>query len=185
MAGSVENVYSSAFLELLEEKHGGKQAGFSEALSELNVINDILTGAPELVSFSLIPTVARGDKISLIKNIFGGKASPEVLNFLCVLCEKNRLNRFAGIFRSFRSMYYEKFAITPVTVSSAFALTADSREQIISKMEKITGGQIELSEKTDKNLIGGIVVDYKGSRIDASVRTRLETLKKEIAETVL
>ena len=185
MPGSVENVYSSAFFSLLEEKHGDKQAGYAAVVAELNSVNDILAAAPELVSFSLIPTVSRGDKVSVIKNIFDGKTSPEVLNFLCVISDKNRLSKFGGIFRSFRGMYYDKFGITPVTVSSAFALTADQRGKIISKMEKITGGQIELSEKTDKNLIGGIIVDYKGSRLDGSVRTRLETLKKEIAETVL
>ncbi|MCL1822894.1 MAG: ATP synthase F1 subunit delta [Oscillospiraceae bacterium] len=185
MPNSVENIYSSAFLEVLEEKHGNDKAGYALIMSELSGINDALTASPELISFSLIPTVSRGDKIGVVKNIFSGKVSAEVLNFLCVLTEKNRLSRFGGIYRGFRSLYYEKFGITPVTVSSAFALTAEQKSKITAKMEKITGGQIELSEKTDKNLIGGVVVDYSGSRIDGSVKTRLETLKKEIAETVI
>jgi F-type H+-transporting ATPase subunit delta len=52
-------------------------------------------------------------------------------------------------------------------------------------MESITGSKIELAEKTDRNIIGGVVVDYGGSRIDGSVKHRLDSLKKEIAETVL
>ena len=185
MPNSVNNIYSSALFELLEEEHANKQSGFSGVLSELEAVGNILHGVPDFVKLSLVPTVSREDKLSVIKNVFDGKVSPYVLNFLCVLSQKDRLGDFDGIFRGFRAKYHEKFGITPVAVTSAFALTKDQRDKIVSKMEKVTGNQVELSEKTDKNLIGGIVVDYGGSRIDASVRTRLESLKKEIADIVL
>ncbi|MCL2077204.1 MAG: ATP synthase F1 subunit delta [Oscillospiraceae bacterium] len=185
MPTSVENIYSSALFELFEEKHQNDKSGFEVALSELKVVNDALVDAPELVKLSLVPTVSRGDKLDVVKKVFDGKVSPYTMNFLCVLTEKGRLGRFSGIYRDFRRKYHDKFGITPVTVTSAFALSAEQRDKIISKMAQITGNQIELSEKTDKNLIGGVVVDYGGTRIDGSVKNRLESLKREIAETIL
>jgi len=185
MPNSVENVYSAALMELFEEQHGGNKSAFSGSLTELAAISDILTASPELINFSLVPTVARGDKLDVIKNIFGGKVSDYVLNFLLVLTEKGRLGRFGGIYRDFRTKYYDKFGIAPVTVTSAFPLTPEQKEKISAKMKQITGKEIELSEKTDKNIIGGVTVDYGGTRIDGSVKSRLEALKKEIAGTVI
>ncbi|MCL2693552.1 MAG: ATP synthase F1 subunit delta [Oscillospiraceae bacterium] len=185
MANSVENVYSSALLELLEEQHGNNKAGFAEALSELGAVNDVFDAAPEIFGFSLVPTVSREDKISVIKNVFADKVSPFTLNFLCVLTEKKRLPRFGNIYRDFRGKYYEKFGIAPVTVTSAFALSAEQKQKITAKMAQITGKEVELSEKTDKSVIGGIVVDYGSSRLDGSVKNRLDSLRKEIADTVL
>jgi len=185
MTNTIENIYSSALFELLEDEHGSKQPGFDAVLAELKAVGEVLDAAPELVKFTFVSTVTPEEKLGVIKNVFGGKVSPYVLNFLCVLSDKKRLGHFGRIERSFRAKYYDKFGIQPVTVTSAFALAADQRAKIISKMEEITGKKIELNEKTDKSLIGGIVVDYGESRIDGSVKTRLDSLKREIAETVL
>jgi len=185
MKNSIENIYSSAFFELLEEEHGNAQAGFAAIVSELGAINDALTEAPELAKYCLAPSISNEDKLATLKSIFGGRVSPYVFNFLCVLAEKRRLGRYGNIYRDLRKKYYDKFGITPVTVTSAFALTAEQRTKLVSRMEQITGRQIELAEKTDKDIIGGLVVDYGGSRMDGSVRHRLDSLKKEIADTVL
>ena len=188
MPKSVENVYSSALLELLAEEHGNDQAGYARVLTELERVNEVFVAAPELVKLSMTPTVSREDKLSVIENIFGKSGvsvSPYVLNFLYVLCRERRLGRFGGIYRDFRAKYYELFKITPVTVTSAFALTGEQRAKIIEKMKTVTGQQVELTEKTDKSIIGGVVVNYSGTRIDASVKTRLESMKREIADIVL
>jgi F-type H+-transporting ATPase subunit delta len=185
MKNTIENIYSSAFFEVLEDEHGGVQSGFEAVLSELEAVNDALSSAPELAKFCLAPGIKTEEKLEVLKNIFEGKTSPYVYNFLCILAEKRRMGHFGKIYRAFRAKYYEKFKITPVTVTSAFKLSDNQKAELIKKMETITGSKVELAEKTDKNIIGGVVVDYGGSRIDGSVKHRLESLKKEIAETVL
>ena len=188
MPKSVENVYSSALLELIAEEHGSNQAGYAQVITELAAVNEVFAAAPELVKLSMVPTVSRGDKLDVIENIFGKKGigvSPYVLNFLFVLCREGRLGRFGGIYRDFRAKYYELFKITPVTVTSAFALTDEQRRKLTEKMQTITGQQVELTEKTDKNLIGGLQVNYSGRILDGSVKTRLEAMKREIADIVL
>jgi F-type H+-transporting ATPase subunit delta len=168
-------------MELLEES----RADFKAALSEYGAVNDIIAASPELVGFSLVPTVSRGDKLDVIKNIFSGRVSDHTLNFLLVLTEKGRLGRFGGIYRDFRAKYYDKFNIAPVTVTSAFPLSAEQKEKLGTKMKAVTGKDVELSERVDKNIIGGVTVEYGGTRIDGSVRHRLEALGKEIAGTVI
>jgi F-type H+-transporting ATPase subunit delta len=185
MKNSIENMYSSAFFELLEEEHGSEQSGFEAVLAELSAVNDALAAAPELAGFCLAPSIKTEEKLAVIKSIFSGRVSAYVFNFLCILAEKRRVGHFGRIYRAFRAKYYDKFKITPVTVTSAFALSADQKSRLTAKMESITGSKIELAEKTDRNIIGGVVVDYGGSRIDGSVKHRLDSLKKEIAETVL
>ena len=188
MPKSVENVYSAALLELLQEEHGNNQAGYAQVLAELGKVNEVFSAAPELIKLSMVPSVSHGDKLSVIKNVFGDEGigvSPYVLNFLSVLCRERRLGRFGGIYRDFRVKYYELFKITPVTVTSAFALTEEQRKKITEKMQSLTNQQVELIEKTDKSIIGGVVVNYGGRMLDGSVKTRLESMKKEIADIVL
>ncbi|MDR2558845.1 MAG: ATP synthase F1 subunit delta [Oscillospiraceae bacterium] len=185
MKNTIENIYSSAFFEVLEDEHEAGSSRFESVLLELEAVNDALSVAPELAKFCFVPGIKTEEKLKVLKNIFEGRTSPYVYNFLCILAEKRRLGHFGMIFRGFRAKYYEKFKITPVTVTSAFTLTEEQKSKLISKMETITGNKVELVEKTDKNIIGGVVVDYGGSRIDGSVKHRLESLKKEIAETVL
>jgi len=181
MSNSVENVYSSALMELLEETG----IDFKAALSEYGAVSDVLAANPDLIRFSMVPTVARGDKLNVVRNIFSGKVSDYTLNFLLLLVEKGRLGRFGGIYRDFRAKYYDKFGIAPVIVTSAFPLTPEQRDKISVKMKQFTGKDVELTEETDKNLIGGITVEYGGTRLDGSVRTRLDNLKKEIASQII
>jgi F0F1-type ATP synthase delta subunit len=47
-------------------------------------------------------------------------------------------------------------------------------------MVEVTGKQVQIIEKTDPNLLGGIVVDIGSNRFDGSLRTQLETLKRDI-----
>ncbi|MCL2107877.1 MAG: ATP synthase F1 subunit delta [Oscillospiraceae bacterium] len=185
---SVENVYSTALLDLLSDEHGDNQAGYAQILSELAAVNGVFNTNPELAKLSLIPTISRGDKLRVIENIFGRSGmgvSRYTLNFLLVLCREGRLPRFGAVYREFMARYYEKFGIVPVTVTSAFVLNAKQREKLTEKMQSITGKKVQLTEKTDKSLIGGVVVSYSGVRLDGSVKNRLETMKREIADVVL
>jgi F-type H+-transporting ATPase subunit delta len=184
MTNTIENIYSSALFELLEDEHADKQAGYDAVLAELKAVGEVISST-ELVKLTMLPTISSEEKLGVIKTAFGGKVSPYVLNFLCVLSDKKRLGHYGRIERSLRAKYYEKFGIQPVTVTGAFALTADQKAKLTAKMETITGKKVELNEKTDKSLIGGVVVDYGGSRIDGSVKMRLDSLKREIADMVM
>jgi F-type H+-transporting ATPase subunit delta len=84
------------------------------------------------------------------------------------------------IYGDFRARYNEKMNILEVTAVTAEPLSARLREKLVDKLGKVTGKKIVLSEKTDKSIIGGIVLRYANTEIDSSVKTRLDKLKAQI-----
>ena len=71
-------------------------------------------------------------------------------------------------------------SISYATVTSALELTDDERAKLISKLEKMCGTKVQIEEKTDPSLIGGIVIEVDGKVIDGSIRNRLSDVKDVI-----
>ena len=81
-------------------------------------------------------------------------------------------------------MCNEKLGIAEITVTSPYPLSEEQREKIVKKMSDIIGKKIKMSEKTDRALMGGIVIDYGDTRMDGSVKTRLENLKGTLNQLI-
>lgn len=180
MTGIVERNYSEAlFAALLEE---GQE--LSPARDELNAVKKIVAECDGFERLMDSPTVSAEEKLSVVKEAFDGKVSRHVLNFLCIVTEGRRWNSFSRICDSFGVLCNEHLGIAEITVTTAFPLSEEQRAAIKSKMAQVTGKKIMMSEKTDKSIVGGIVVDYGDTRLDGSVKTRLEGLKESFSRLI-
>lgn len=180
MTGSVEKNYSQALFDAVKEE----KEDLSEARKELNSVKEIVTESEGFVKLMDSPTVSAEEKLGVIKEAFGGKLSRCVYNFLCVVTEGRRWNSFNGICKAFSELCNEELGIAEITITTAFPLTAEQREKVKKKMAEIIGKNIEMSEKTDKSLVGGIVVDYGDTRMDGSIKTRLEGLRDSFSRLI-
>lgn len=180
MTGSVEKNYSLALFDAVKEE----KEDLSEARRELNSVNEIVRESEGFVKLMDSPTVSAEEKLSVIKEAFGGKLSRCVYNFLCVVTEGRRWDKFGSICRAFSELCNEELGIAEITVTTAFPLSSEQREKVKKKMAEIIGKNIEMSEKTDKSLVGGIVVDYGDTRMDGSVKTRLEGLRDSFSKLI-
>lgn len=179
MAGSVENVYSRALLEIAAE-----DGSMKELDEELNALSGIFSANPELTEVLCAPTVTDEEKLSLIKSVFEGRVSDTVFNFLCVLSEKNRCRYLPGIAEEFRNGYYEAAGIAEATVTTVIPLKDDARDRLKAKLEKKYGKTVILREKIDPSIIGGMIVSSGGFMMDGSVKTKLDNMHKQIKDMV-
>lgn len=179
MAGSVENVYSRALLEIAAE-----DGSMKELDEELNALSGIFSANPELTEVLCAPTVTDEEKLSLIKSVFEGRVSDTVFNFLCVLSEKNRCRYLPGIAEDFRNGYYEAAGIAEATVTTVIPLKDDARDRLKAKLEKKYGKTVILREKIDPSIIGGMIVSSGGFMMDGSVKTKLDNMHKQIKDMV-
>ena len=180
MTGIVERNYSEAlFAALVEEEQD-----LSAARDQLNAVKGIVAECDGFEKLMDSPTVAAEEKIAVVKEAFDGKVSRHVLNFLCIVTEGRRWNSFARICKSFAALCNEHLGIAEITVTTAFPLTEEQRAAIKKKMAEVTGKKIEMSEKTDKTIVGGVIVDYGDTRLDGSVKTRLEGLKESFSRLI-
>ena len=180
MTGIVERNYSEAlFAALIEEGQD-----LTKARDELNCVGKITAECDGFEKLMDSPTVAADEKLSVVREAFEGKVSRHVLNFLCIVTEGRRWSSFARICKSFGVLCNEHLGIAEITVTTAFPLSEEQRAAIKSKMAQVIGKKIEMTEKTDKAIVGGVIVDYGDTRLDGSVKTRLEGLKDSFSRLI-
>lgn len=180
MTGLVEKNYSLALFDAVKEEKGD----LAKAHKELVSVKEIVKESEGFIKLMDSPTISSSEKLGVIRDAFEGKLSRHVYNFLCVITEGRRWNRFDSICKTFSALCNEELGIAEITVTAAFPLSEEQRKKVKEKMSEIIGKKIEMSEKTDKSLVGGIIVDYGDTRIDGSVKTRLEGLKESFSRLI-
>jgi F-type H+-transporting ATPase subunit delta len=119
-------------------------------------------------------------KDGLTKAVEG--ADEVVLNFLELLVEKHRMPLIFRVRRAFDGLWEEEHKLLNVEVTSAIELDPGVVEQIGRRVGEQTDRKVELSSKVDPDILGGIVLRVGNSILDASIRNRLEQLRRQVAK---
>lgn len=180
MAESVGTIYSTALYELCCE-----QNCLDKIYEEFKAVKELLydnggEDEHDLVKLLRSPLISGEDKTKCLDTVFKDRISAMLLDFLCLVAEKGRFGYTPEIYGEFRDMYNDRMGILEAVVITAEPLTEKLRNDLIEKLAKTTGRTVTLTEKTDKSIIGGVIVRYGNTEIDGSVRTRLEKLKAQI-----
>jgi F-type H+-transporting ATPase subunit delta len=98
-----------------------------------------------------------------------------------VLADKGRTGALEEIAREFERLIAEHEGIVHAELTTAVELSDDEARKLLSQIEQASGRKVEASRTVDPGLIGGIVLQIGSRRLDASVRGRLERLRRELA----
>jgi ATP synthase F1 delta subunit len=159
-----------------------KDAGKLDSIREqLNQLTDALGSNRELQVFFFSPYFSSAEKRDGINRAVTG-AEPEFVNFLELLVEKHRMPVLYRIRRRFEELWAAEHRRIDVTVTSAVELDRGVVEQIGSEIEKQTGQKVELESRVDDAILGGLVLQVGNMVLDASIRNRLEKLRKSVAK---
>jgi F-type H+-transporting ATPase subunit delta len=111
----------------------------------------------------------------------GSKIRDIVKNFSRVLVENNQISQLGKIIGQFERIWDKKNNIVKAEITSALKLTPGTEKAVKFYLKKAAeGGEIELSQKIDKSILGGIVIKYGDKIMDASLRGRLAEFKNMI-----
>lgn len=169
-------VYAEALFE------AGKAKGKLDALQEqLGQFADAVDRNRELQVFFFSPYLSSTEKVEGIKRAISG-AEPELINFLELLVEKHRMPEIFRIRRELDELWKRENRRIDVTVTSAVELDPGVVAQIGQEVERQTGEEVDLSSKVDDEILGGIVLQVGNMVLDASIRSRLEKLRKSVAQ---
>jgi F-type H+-transporting ATPase subunit delta len=108
-------------------------------------------------------------------------ADPILVNFLKLLIENHRMPVIFRVRRVVDGLWREENKLLPVTVTSAVELDQVTVSQIGDRISEQTGRKVELSAVVEPDILGGLVVRVGNSILDASIRNRLEQLRKQVA----
>jgi F-type H+-transporting ATPase subunit delta len=167
----IGRLYAEAILHVAEEKGQAE-----ELLEELNGLIEYLDGNPELDRFLASPMIEAEPREKVIEQAFRGKASDLLLDSLLVVNRKGRLSALRAIVAAYRAELRDLRGWVDVHVRTAVPLTADLRQRLEQTLATSTGRKPTLIEKVDPSVIGGLVVEVQGRKIDASVASRLHDL---------
>jgi F-type H+-transporting ATPase subunit delta len=170
----IARVYADALFRAAQEE--GK---LDEIHDQLNQFVDALSESRDLQLFLFSPYFSSNEKRDGLRKTLEG-ADDELLNFLELLAEKHRMPVIFRIRRSFEHMWAKENKRLEVTVTSAVDLDPEISERIGAEIEQQTGQTVELSSRVDNDILGGLVVQVGNMVLDASVRNRLEKLRKSV-----
>ncbi len=172
----VARVYADALFDVAREN--GKLDAIG---AELKEFVDALEGDRDLQVFFFSPYFSSAEKVDGLKRAIDG-ADPELVNFLELLIEKSRMTEIFRIRRQFEQLWKQENKRIDVTVTSAVELDPAVVEKIGEEIERQTGQKAELASRVDDDILGGIVLQVGNMVLDASIRSRLEKLKKSVAQ---
>jgi F-type H+-transporting ATPase subunit delta len=169
-------VYAEALFDVAKEK--GK---LDAVRDELGQFVDAVDGNRELQVFFFSPYFSSAEKVAGLKRAVSDVDS-ELLNFLELLIEKQRMPEIFRIRRQLDELWKQENRRIDVTVTSAVTLEPAVVEKVGEEIERQTGQKVELSSRVDAEILGGIVLQVGNKVLDASIRSRLEKLRKSVAQ---
>ncbi len=150
----------------------GELADFAAAVAEV----------PELRSVLRNPQVDPRTKSRILEDLLGD-ADELVRNFLRLTAEKGRISGIEEIAREFERLVAAEERRLNVALTTAYELSDEDAAQIVKQIEEASGRKVDATRTVDPNLIGGVVLEAGSMRVDASVRGRLERLRRELVSS--
>jgi F-type H+-transporting ATPase subunit delta len=172
----IAQVYARALFEVASE-----QDSLDEIREQLGAFADAVHENRDLAVFFFSPYFSAQEKKAGLKRTVRD-ANPAIDNFLQALIERHRMPVIFRIRSQFDTLWDEERKLLPVQVTSAIELDAETVQSLGKRIGKEIDRTVEVSSNVDPDILGGIVLRVGNVILDASIRNRLEQLRKQVAQ---
>ena len=156
-----------------------------EAVRQLRMMDEMVSGSEQLQRALISPAVNKSRKSAIVKRLAEESGvDRKIRNFLLVLVLHRRTKDLSAIRRSFEEVVDERLGWVPARITSARKLGAAEREQIERVLGAKLGKFIRANYEVDPALIGGVRAQVASREYDASIRGKLESLRRRLAAAV-
>jgi len=169
---SLAGRYASALFELARDERQIEAVGGS-----LQTVQATLRDSTELRAITTSPLIGRQDAARAIAATAAAlKLDPVTTNFLGVVARNGRLRQLPEVIRLFNRLAAEHRGETTAEVTTARALDDEQVAALKANLRARAGREVTIDSRVDPSILGGIVVRLGSQMIDASIRTKLNTL---------
>jgi F-type H+-transporting ATPase subunit delta len=169
-------VYARSLFEVAQE-----QGKLDELREQLGQFADALDQNRELAVFFFSPYFSTKEKQDGLERLLDG-AEETFVNFLKLLIENHRMPVIFRTRQQFERMWERENELLPVDITSAIALDQETTEKLGRTIGERAGRKVRLAAHVDPDILGGIVLRVGNSILDASIRNRLEQLRRHVAQ---
>ena len=175
MAKLVSKVYGDALMQAARDKNV-----LDDIFEEAQELYQVFEDHQDLIHLLDHPQVVKEEKLQIIRNVFQGNVSDEMMGFLAAVVDKGRQNDILAILGYFIRQVKEEKGIGTAFVTSAVELTKKQKQEVKNKLLATTQYvEFEMNYIVDSSLIGGMVIRIGDRVVDSSIKTRLYELKKQ------
>jgi len=170
--------YARSLMDLSLEK-----ATLEAVHEDMALVANTCAGSRELQVLLNSPVVKADKKEKVLEQVFAGKVGSMTNSFIGILVRKGREALLPQVAGAFNELYKQNKGIVTAEVTSAAPLTDDARKRVQEMAAtKNPGKSIQLSEKVDPSLIGGVTIRIGDEQYDGSVSRRLNDLRREFSK---
>lgn len=177
----VASNYAKALLHTAQKSGIALRAVLDEAIQ----LRRLIEAESRLRVFLEGPQFRDEDKIRIVVNVFKGRVSDLLFQFMLLVLQRDRIVHLFEIFDEFEYLVEREEGVTPGVVTTAVPITDEAVALIRTKLEAATGLKFDLRAKVDPKLIGGVKVQYKDVLIDSTIQTYLGDLRQRLMQTRL
>jgi ATP synthase F1 delta subunit len=167
-------VYARSLFEVARE-----QGKLDEVREQLGQVADALDANREVATFFFSPYFSTLEKEKGLDSLLVG-AEPAIMNFLKLLIENHRMPFIFRVRREYDVLWREEHRLLPVQITSAIELDPKTIEEIGGQIGASASREVQLTASVDPDILGGLILRVGNSILDASVRNRLEQLRKQV-----
>jgi ATP synthase F1 delta subunit len=172
----IAQVYARSLFEVAQD-----QGLLDELRDELAVFTDALSANRQMAIFFFSPYFSSEEKKDGLRRAVRG-ANPYLMNFLDALIERHRMPAIFRIRARYQELWDAAKQLLPVQITSAVPLGQDTVQSVGATIGEQTGKEITLSSTVDPEILGGIVLRVGNFILDASIRSRLDQLRRQVAQ---
>jgi F-type H+-transporting ATPase subunit delta len=172
----IAQVYARALFQVAKE-----QDKLDVVRDQIGQFADALNDNRDLAVFFFSPYFSTEEKTKGLHGALDG-ADPAIVNFLEALVERHRMPVIFRIRAQYEQLWDEENKLLPVEVTSAVDLDEATVTSIGERIGEQTGQRVELTSRVDPGILGGIVLRVGNSILDASIKHRLDQLRKHVAQ---
>jgi F-type H+-transporting ATPase subunit delta len=170
----VDRVYARALFEAAQEK-----GRLEPVRDQLEQVVAAAAEVPELRELLRNPQLDPRARAAALEDVLAG--GDELLrNFLLVLVDKGRIGELEVIAEEFERLVAASEGVLSAELTTAIELSDDDERRLLKQIEDASGRKVEATRHVDPGLIGGIVLQVGSHRLDASVRGRLDRLRRTL-----
>ena len=178
MAKLISKTYGDALFSLSVEENKT-----DEFIEEITALLAILKQEEDFSKLMNHPRVSVDEKIALVKEIFTGRISSELVSFLTLVVTKGRYAEIQNILQYFLDSAKEFKGIGVAYVSTPLELSAGQKDAVEQKLLATTEYQkMEMNYLVDESLIGGMQIRIKDKVVDSSVRTKIAKMQQNLMQ---
>ncbi len=163
--------YASALAEIVLDEN---------TISELKLFEEMFK-VNKCATYLINPEISTEDKKGIIAKLSAGRISQSAINLIYLMIEKNRVAVIPYLCEAYKSLYYKLKGIVIADVSAPTPLDSEELALLKTELERVTAKKVQFGDiSCDKSLLAGIRVTIEDRRIDFSIKSSLELLKKQL-----